>query len=161
MIAAFTPGLDRAGFRCGDRLADKYFRAQGAREAAKGVVALFVLTSPPDPMPRGFYVLSGATVLLPDLLGPGIRGVSRYPALHAARLSRLCVDRRHRRQGLGRALLEDALERLRALAAPPVAVIADAPTETARCFYAARGFVAFAEREGQMFLPLTRQGGAP
>ena len=153
-IAPLSPGDDRAAFRSGSPALDKYFRSLGPRAAGKGLIALFVLTLPSAPAPRGFYALSGLTLRLPDLLGERGPRPSRYPEIAAARLTRLCVDKRHRRQGLGAALLADALSRLAALPSPPLAAIADAPSPQARPFYARHGVRAFSDRETQMFLAL-------
>ena len=132
---------------------DRYFRAQAGRDAARGLAAVFVVVLPDDKL-AGFYTLAPATVLLPDLLSGGIRKISRYPALPAARLTRLAVDKRQRGQGLARAMLQDAMARLVESRLKPVALIAEAPVEAARHFYAHAGFQAFPERAHQLFRPL-------
>ena len=79
---------ERGTFSCGIPSFDRYFRAQAGRDAAKSLAAVFVAELPNGKV-AGYYALSCATVLLPDLLGSGQRIASRYPALTAARLSRL------------------------------------------------------------------------
>ncbi|WP_297367540.1 N-acetyltransferase [Acidocella sp.] len=154
VITPLSATHERGGFRSGSPAIDRYFRSLGPRAAGKGLIALFVLIQPHSAAPCGFYALSGLTLLLPDLLGEVGTRPSRYPEIAAARLSRLCMDKRHRRQGLGALMLEDALNRLSALPAPPLAAIADTPTPRARHFYARHGFRAFSDRGGQMFLAL-------
>ena len=85
---------DRGTFRCGIPSFDKYFRAQAGRDMAKSLSAVFVAELAGGKV-VGYYALSSATVLLPDLLGSGQRIVSRYPELTAARLiSERAVRRR-------------------------------------------------------------------
>jgi GNAT superfamily N-acetyltransferase len=152
-IEPLAPAHERAAFRAGVPALDKYFRGQAGRDTAKKLAAVFVLVLPDEKI-GGFYTLSTATVLLPDLLGGTTRKVSRYPAISAAYLTRLAVDKRHRGKGHGRALLQDALARLRAANSDALAVIAEAPAESARAFYAHAGFRTFPDRYDQLFHPL-------
>ena len=141
---------DRTAFRCGIPSFDKYFRAQAGRDAARNLAAIFVAELPGGKV-AGYYALSGATILLPDLLGSGQRMVSRYPALTAARLTRLAIDKRHHGQGYAGALLRDAVERLQASPLQPLALIADIQTETARHFLEHAGFQSFADQPNRAF----------
>ncbi len=149
-IEALAPQHERAAFRCGAPSLDKYIHAQAGRDAAKQLAAVFVAVMAEERL-AGYYSLCAATVLLPDLLGGGARTVSRYPALRAARLTRLAVDKKYRGQGLAAALLADAMARLRAAPLPPLALIAEAPNETARHFLTHAGFSAFADQEQRAF----------
>lgn len=141
-------GHNRAGFATGIAELDRYFRAQAARETAKGLAAVFVLLR--EGRVGGFYCLTPATVLLPDLVG-GAKASARYPTLPAAFLPRLGVDQRWRGIGLGRALLEDARTRLRATAPDAVALIAHAPDEAAQSFYSHAGLRSFPDQPSRMF----------
>ena len=149
-IEPLDPGYERAGFRCGIPSFDKYFHAQARRDKTKNLAAVFVGVLPGGKI-AGFYTLSAATLLLPDLLGAGRRPVSRYPPLRAARLTRLAVDKRHRGQGLARALLDDAFQRLRNSAGKPLAMIADAQNEAALRFLTHSGFQSFADHPNRAF----------
>lgn len=141
---------ERGGFRCGIPSFDRYFRAQAGRDAAKNLAAIFARVLPEGKI-AGYYALSSATILLPDLLGGPQRLVSRYPALTAARLTRLAVDKRHRGQGHAAALLADMLSRLRASPVRPIAVIAEIPNDAARHFLERAGFQSFIDQPNRAF----------
>lgn len=154
-IEPLTPGHERATFRCGIPSLDRYFRAQAAKDAAKSLSAVFVAVLPDDRL-AGYYALSAATVLLPDLLGSGPRAASRYPAITAARLTRLAVDKRHRGRGYARALLADAVARLQAAPAMPTALVAEAQNEAAQRFLSHAGFSLFSDQPNRAFRVLRR-----
>ncbi len=149
-IEPLTQAHERGGFRCGVPSFDKYFRAQAGRDAAKSLAAIFAGVLPEGKL-AGYYALSAAAVLLPDLLGGPQRLVSRYPVLTAARLTRLAVDKRHRGQGHAAVLLADALNRLRASPVRPMAVIAEIPNETARHFLEHAGFQVLLDQPNRAF----------
>lgn len=141
---------DRSTFRCGIPSFDKYIHAQASRDTAKCLAAVFVAELPGGKV-AGYYALSAATVLLPDLLGQGQRVASRYPELTAARLTRLAVDKRHRGQGYAGALLRDVVERLRDSPLKPMALIAEIQNEGARHFLEHAGFQSFADQPNRAF----------
>jgi ribosomal protein S18 acetylase RimI-like enzyme len=144
---------ERGTFRCGSPLFDKYFRAQAGRDAAKSLAAVFVAALPSGKV-AGYYALSSATVLLPDLLGSGQRMISSYPALTAARLTRLAVDKRHHGQGYAGVLLRDMVERLQASTLKPMALIAEIQNEPARHFLEHAGFQSFTDQPNLAFRAL-------
>jgi len=148
-----SPCHDRTKFRSGVAELDRYFHAQAGRDAVRRLAAVFVLPLQ-DARIAGYYTLAPATVFLPDLLGGAERKASRYPAMPAAKLSRLAVDRRVRGQGHGRALLADALARVRASAVQPVAVVAEAAGDAAMRFYLHEGFLPFPDRPDRVFRPM-------
>ncbi|WP_297492964.1 GNAT family N-acetyltransferase [Acidocella sp.] len=152
-IEPLTPAHDRAGFRCGIPSFDKYLRAQAGRDAARCLAAVFVAEMPGDKV-AGYYALSCATILLPDLVGGGQRAISRYPELTAARLTRLAVDKRHRGKGYAEALLHDMIDRLQASPRKPVALIAEIHNEAARHFLEHAGFQSFADQPDRAFRAL-------
>lgn len=155
-MALLSPAHDRTCFRSGVPALDHYLTGQAGRDVARAMSAVFVLVTPAEKV-TGYYALAPATVYLPGLLGDAAQGEVRYPPVPAARLARLVVDRRYRRQGHGRALLADALLRIRRHAAA-LALVADAADETARAFYAHAGFLALADQR-RMFRPLAGLGG--
>ncbi len=152
-IEQLAPAHDRGTFRCGIPSFDKYFRAQAGRDAAKSLAAVFVGELASGKV-VGYYALSSATVLLPDLLGNGQRLVSRYPALIAARLTRLAVDKRHRGQGYAGVLLRDVVARLQASPLKPMALIAEVQNEAARHFLEHAGFQSFSDQPNRAFRAL-------
>jgi ribosomal protein S18 acetylase RimI-like enzyme len=152
-IEPLTMTHDRTTFRCGIPSFDKYLRAQAGRDSAKSLAAIFVAELSGEKI-VGYYALSSATVLLPDLLGSGHRLVSRYPALTAVRLTRLAIDKRHRGRGYARALLEDMVERLHASPLRPMALIAEVQNEAARHFLEHAGFQSFTDQPNRAFRAL-------
>jgi GNAT superfamily N-acetyltransferase len=155
-VALLSPAHDRTCFRSGVPALDRYLTGQAGRDVARAMSAVFVLVTPANKV-AGYYALAPATVYLPGWLGDTERPGLRYPPVPAARLARLAVDRRHRRQGHGRALLADALHRTRRHAAGALALVADTADETAREFYAHAGFLALADQR-RMFRPLAGLG---
>lgn len=59
----------------------------------------------------GYYTVASASLLLADLPAATAKKLPRYPTVPAVRLGRLAVDMAFKRQGLGGALLADALDR--------------------------------------------------
>lgn len=149
-IEPLAPGHERGNFRCGIPSFDKYLRAQAGRDAAKSLAAIFVAELEGGKI-AGYYALSSATVLLPDLLGSSQRIISRYPALTAARLTRLAVDKRHRGLGYAGALLRDVVVRMQASPLKPMALIADIQNEGARHFLEHAGFQIFTDQSSRAF----------
>jgi len=152
-VEALAPGHHRVKFRCGDAELDRYFRGQAGRDTVRRLAAVFVLVLPEGRV-AGYYTLAPATVFLPDLLGSAARKGSRYPAMPAAKLSRLGVDTRQKGRGYGRYLLADALARVVTQAPDSMAVIAKAETEAGRAFYTREGFLAFPDRADCLFRPV-------
>jgi len=154
IIKPLAPQHARAAFRCGNHEIDRYFHSQAGRDAARRLAAIFVLTSADD-RPAGFYSLSQITILLPDLLGPQRQPESRYPALPAARLTRLAVDQRHQHQGLAQTLLADAISRVRQTHPSAIALIADSPNPG---LYTRAGFTPFPDQPARWFKPMAAAG---
>jgi GNAT superfamily N-acetyltransferase len=152
MITALGPGHDRAGFRSGVLAFDRYLKAQAGRDSARRLAAVFVLLLPGD-MVGGYYTLAPATLFLPDIVSGAVPKISRYPAMPAAKLSRLAVDRRHRGRGYGRRLLADAILRVHRSEFDPVAVIAEPQDETGRGFLTREGFLPLPESP-RLFRPM-------
>lgn len=59
----------------------------------------------------GYYTLASASLLLADLPASTGKKLPRHPTVPAVRMGRLAVDQGCKRQGLGGALLADALDR--------------------------------------------------
>jgi ribosomal protein S18 acetylase RimI-like enzyme len=74
-------------------------------------------------------------------------------------MGRLAVDRRCRGQGLGGALLADALARAARAEIAAYALTVDAKDEMAAAFYRHHGFLALPETPLTLFLPLATVRG--
>jgi ribosomal protein S18 acetylase RimI-like enzyme len=102
----------------------------------------------------GYYTLASASLLLADLPASTRRKLPRYPTVPAVRMGRLAVDQAFKGQGLGGALLADALERAARSKIAAFALMVDAKDEAAAAFYQHHGFIALPDSTLTLFLPL-------
>ena len=70
------------------------------------------------------------------------------------RMERLAVDQAFKGQGLGAALLADALRRAVTAEIAAYALVVDTKEETAARFYAHHGFITLPEQPLLLFIPL-------
>jgi GNAT superfamily N-acetyltransferase len=103
----------------------------------------------------GYYTLASASLLLKDLPSDMGRKLPRYPTVPAVRMGRLAVDQTFRGQGLGGALLADALDRAIRLDVAAYALMVDAKSAAAAAFYQHHGFIALPDSPSCLFLPLS------
>lgn len=88
--------------------------------------------------------------LAPDLQ----QRLPRYPSVPTVRMGRLAVSKSFQKQGLGGALLADALLRAARSEIAAYALLVDAKDETATAFYRHHGFISLADTPRTLFLPL-------
>lgn len=99
---------DRAAFQSLSEPLNRYLRQQATQDIRRRVAACFVaLTN--ERRIAGYYTLSSASLLLADLPPDTRKRLPRYPTVPAVRMGRLAVDQTFVGQGLGGALLADAL----------------------------------------------------
>jgi GNAT superfamily N-acetyltransferase len=144
--------LDRTSFSCGSEALDRYFRTQLGQDVRRRVATCFVALD--EERIAGFYTLASASLLLTDLPERIGRKLPRYPTVPAVRMGRLAVDQAFRGQGLGGALLADALERAARSEIAVFALMVDAKDEPAAAFYRHHGFIALPDSPLALFLPL-------
>jgi predicted GNAT family N-acyltransferase len=89
-----------------------------------------------------------------DLPQDLIKKLPRYPSVPAVRMGRLAVDQKFRGQGLGAAMLADALQRSFNAEIVVYALVVDAKDELAAAFYRHHGFIALSDTAQTFFLPL-------
>ena len=152
-IVPLDPDLDRGAFASGVETLDRYFRERVTQDVRRRVASCFVALDREGGV-SGFYTLSAASVLLADLPAAVATRLPRYPTVPAVRLGRLAVARTRHGQGLGAALLADALARSLASEIAAFALIVDAKDDMASAFYRHHGFLPFADAPGTLFLPL-------
>ena len=116
--------------------------------------AHFQASSCPSGRIAGCYTLASASVLLTDLAEPLAKRMPRYPNVPAVRMGRLAVDRNFKGQGLGAALLVDALRRATTAEIAAYALVVDAKDQVAAEFYAHHGFIATSGHPLLLYLPL-------
>lgn len=109
----------------------------------------------------GYYTLSASALQLDNLPPAMRRGLPRYPLVPVVLLGRLAVDLGYRGQGLGEALLFNALRRafeVGTLEIAATAVVVDALHDRARAFYERYGFQRLLDNSYQLFLPMPTIG---
>lgn len=154
---------ERAGFSSGVDALDHYLKERVSAHGRQGVSRTYVaiprdsggtVSFSASPV-QGFYTLSAAHVEYPDIPDSLRRRLPRYP-MPVALLGQLAVDRSVQGQGLGGALLYDALLRVMSVAEEIgiVAVLVEARETSAAAFYAHYGFVALEDQPGRLVLPL-------
>jgi len=144
---------DRAAFTSGSEPLDGYFRRQVTQDIRRRVTACFVALTREQRV-AGYYTLASASMLLGDLPASMAKKLPRYPSVPAVRLGRLAVDEAFKGQGLGGALLADAVNRTARSEIAAYALVVDAKDETAAGFYRHHGFIALPEVPLTLFLPL-------
>ena len=144
---------DRNGFNSGSEPLDSYFKKQVTQDIRRKVTACFVALSA-DGRVAGYYTLASASIFLGDLPAEITRKLPRYPSVPAVRMGRLAVDQAFRGQGLGGALLADALTCVVRSEIAAYALMADAKDEKAADFYRHHGFLETATKPLTLFLPL-------
>ncbi|WP_341686711.1 GNAT family N-acetyltransferase [Limnohabitans sp.] len=144
---------DRSGFECGVAPLDRYFRTQVSQDIKRRVTACFVATDALGQI-AGYYTLASASVLLADLPETLAKKLPRYPSVPAVRMGRLAVDQSFKGEGLGAALLADALRRAVTAEIAAYAFVVDAKDEAAASFYAHHGFIALPDQPLFLFIPL-------
>ncbi|MCB4363375.1 GNAT family N-acetyltransferase [Hydrogenophaga taeniospiralis] len=135
---------DRATFNSGSDPLDRYLHEQVTQDVRRRVAACFVATADGTHI-AGYYTLASAST--------GKR-LPRHPTVPAIRMGRLAVDQGFKGQGLGSALLADALSRAARPEIAAYALMADAKDDAAANFYRHHGFIALPDSPRTLFLPL-------
>ena len=154
-LAPLDAAHDRAGFDSGSEPLNRYLREQATQDIRRRVGACFVALADGHRI-AGYYTLASASVLLADFPADVGRKLPRYPTVPAVRMGRLAVDQAFKGQGLGGALLADALTRAARAEIAAYALVVDAKNETAAAFYRHHGFITLPDSRRTLFLPLAR-----
>lgn len=157
-LAPLDAACDRSMFSCGTEPLDRYLREQATQDIRRRVAACFVALADGNRI-AGYYTLASASLLLADLPAPIGKKLPRYPTVPAVRMGRLAVDQAFKGQGLGGALLADALARSARAEIAAYALVVDAKDEAAVNFYQHHGFIALPDTPRTLFLPLATVGG--
>ncbi|RYY29235.1 MAG: GNAT family N-acetyltransferase [Chitinophagaceae bacterium] len=145
---------DRISFTCGKLLLDLYLQKQARQDVKRKLSACFIL--PSQNQIKAYYTLSAASVerqVLPDEIIKKLP--PSYIDLPAVLLGRLAVSNSYHRQGLGEAMLIDALKRSYYASSQvgSMAVLVDPLDEEAKQFYEKYNFINLPDT-GKMFLPM-------
>ncbi len=144
---------DRNAFKSGSEPLDTYLKERVTQDIRRRITVCFVALSG-DGRIAGYYTLASASVFLGDLPAELTKKLPRYPSVPAVRMGRLAVDQAFRGQGLGGALLADALTRIVRSEIAAYALVVDAKDEKAASFYRHHGFLQIATKPLTLFLPL-------
>lgn len=153
LVVPLNEAHDRSTFHCDSEPLNRYLREQVTQDIRRRVAACFVALTD-DRKVAGYYTLASASLLLADLPASTIQKLPRYPTVPAVRMGRLAVDQTFKGQGLGGALLADALHRAARSEVAAFALMVDAKDEAAAAFYRHHGFIALPDLALCLFLPL-------
>lgn len=152
-LAPLDAAHDRTTFNSGSKPLDRYLQEQVTQDVRRRVAACFVALADGQRI-VGYYTLASASLLLADLPASTGKNLPRYPTVPAVRMGRLAVDQTLKGQGLGGALLADALDRTARSEIAAYALMVDAKDEVAAAFYRHHGFIALPDLPLTLFLPL-------
>jgi len=152
-LALLDAAHGRTTFNSGSEPLDRYLREQVTQDVRRRVAACFVALAEGQRI-AGYYTLASASLLLADLPASTGKKLPRYPTVPAVRMGRLAVDQAFKGQGLGGALLADALDRAASSEIAACALMVDAKDEAAAAFCLHHGFIALPDSPLTLFLPL-------
>lgn len=152
-LAPLDVTYDRAAFNSGSEPLNRYLREQVSQDVRRRMAACFVALVDKNRI-AGYYTLASASLLLADLPASISKKLPRYPTVPAVRMGRLAVDQEFNGQGLGGALLADALDRAARSEIAAYALMVDAKDKAAAAFYRYHGFIALPDSPLALFLPL-------
>jgi GNAT superfamily N-acetyltransferase len=126
-------------FSCGEPSLDDWLKRRALKNQASGASRCFVLCEGQTVI--GYYSLSAGAI--GHQAAPKAMRRNMPDPLPVLLLGRLAIDRRYHNQGLGQALLRDAMLRAVHIAGETgvFAIMVHALSEAARRFYLSRGFV--------------------
>lgn len=152
-IALLNSAHDRTTFNSGSAPLDRYLREQVTQDVRRRVAACFVATTDGKRI-AGYYTLASASLLLGELPASIAKKLPRYPTVPTVRMGRLAIDQGFKGQGLGSALLADALVRAARSEVAAYALMVDAKDDAAANFYRHHGFIALPDSSRTLFVPL-------
>ncbi len=144
---------DRGAFHCGVSALDRYLRELALQDVKRRVAGCFVALADKGEI-AGFYTLAATSAPLDALPADIAKRLPRYPIVPAMLIGRLAVASRFQGQGLGRALVADAVIRTDGLGVGAFALIVDAKDEGGVAFYQANGFAPIPGEARRLFLPI-------
>jgi GNAT superfamily N-acetyltransferase len=152
-LVLLDKALDRTAFNSGSEPLDRYFKTQVTQDMRSRVASCYVALDARQRV-AGYYTVSATGLVLDSLPLHLAKKLPRYPALPAVRLGRLAVDQAFKGQGLGSALLADALARAAGAEIAAYAMVVDAKDDAAADFYKHHGFIELLGTPLTLFLPL-------
>ena len=154
VIEALDKKHKRADFSCGHERIDAYFRELVSQDVKRKYATCFVAREIATDRVAGFYTLSSSTVPLNDVPEALAKRLPRYPSVPAVLIGWLGRHVDFAGQGLGNALLFDAIKTVATAPIGAHAIFADAIDDKAASFYATFGFTPLIERPHTLYLPV-------
>ncbi len=145
----------RADFTCGNDRIDSYFRETVSQDVKRKYATCFVAREITTDRVAGFYTLSSSNVPLNQVPEPLAKKLPRYPTIPAVLVGWLGRHSEYAGQGLGEALLFDAIKTVATAPIGAHAIFADAIDDRAAAFYEAFGFTPLMRRTRTLYLPVT------
>ena len=145
----------RADFTCGNDRIDSYFRETVSQDVKRKYATCFVAREIATDRVAGFYTLSSSTVPLSEVPEPLAKKLPRYPTVSAVLIGWLGRHSDYAGQGLGEALLFDAIKTVATAPIGAHAIFADVLDDGAAAFYTAFGFTPLVRRPHTLYLPVT------
>lgn len=147
---------DRKGFDCGEPELNQFLQHTARQHIQKGISRTFVLVEEAYPSNIiGFFTLSICEI---DVDSLPLRWAKKYPSVvPGIKLARLAVSTARQGQGVGKALLIEAMRRASFIAnnAGVVGLFVDAKNTSAKAYYEQYGFEAAVKHPQLLFLPLS------
>jgi ribosomal protein S18 acetylase RimI-like enzyme len=154
VIEALDKRHKRADFTCGNDRIDAYFREAVSQDMKRNYATCFVAREIATGRVAGFYTLSSSNVPLTEVPEPLAKKLPRYPSVPAVLIGWLGRHGDYAGEGLGEALLFDAIKTVATSPIGAHAIFADAIDDNAAAFYAAFGFAPLTERPHTLYLPV-------
>ena len=154
-IEALAKSHERSGFSCGNWPLDEFIRTLVTQYEKRNLGRSYVAVRPGESRVCGYYTLASGAVPLLHLPALAAKKLPKHP-VPVILLARLAVDQNAQGQGLGEALLLDALDRCSSMAdtlglhAVEVAAI----DQSAKRFYQKYGFVPLLDVDTHLFLSI-------
>jgi GNAT superfamily N-acetyltransferase len=154
-IEPLKSGHVRGAFACGKPPLDEFIRRLVSQYEKRNLGRTYVAARTGEKVVLGYYTLASGSVAFQHLPEGSARRLPKHP-VPVVLLARLAVDQSVQGQGLGEALLLDALHRCLDLGDKLGihAVEVDAIDPQARAFYEKYGFVPLRDHTLHLFLPL-------
>jgi GNAT superfamily N-acetyltransferase len=155
VIERFGKDHDRSAFNCGHAALDDWLKLRASQFEKKDLARTYVALRSGDVVAMGYYSLATHRVTYEALPDDQAKGIPRID-VPVVLLARLAVDRKVQGQGLGSALLLDAMRRAERLSfeVGVRAMEVDAIDEAARTWYLRFGFVSLVDDPNHLFLPM-------
>lgn len=147
--------FDKDSFDCGNRQLNEYLNKYASQNMTKGYSKTFVATRPGSNEIAGYYCCSASVIKFESIPPSLSKRLPKYPA-PAMLVGQLAVDLKMQGQGLGKALLINAFDRVVRVNEEMAifAVKVDALDTEAKEFYLKHGFIPFQDKELSLLLPM-------